>query len=100
MIRQNETATGREIREILKERILVMDGAMGTTIQNYKLQESDYRGEKFKDFQKDLKGNNDLLSLTRPEIIEEIHGFTVSLLHGLTVLLNESSAFYLCSTLQ
>ncbi|KOY84900.1 methionine synthase [bacterium 336/3] len=61
------------IYEILKERILVLDGAMGTMIQQYKLTEEDYRGERFKDFPHDLKGNNDLLSITQPEIIKEIH---------------------------
>ncbi len=61
------------IQEILKERILVLDGAMGTMIQGYNLTEEDYRGERFKDFPHDLKGNNDLLSLTQPHIIKEIH---------------------------
>ena len=55
------------------ERILVLDGAMGTMIQKYKLTEEDYRGERFKDFHMPVKGNNDLLSLTKPEVIEEIH---------------------------
>ncbi|MEO6668571.1 MAG: homocysteine S-methyltransferase family protein [Ferruginibacter sp.] len=62
-----------DIRESLKERILIIDGAMGTMIQQYKLQESDYRGERFKDWHTDVKGNNDLLSITQPHIIEEIH---------------------------
>ena len=57
----------------LNKRILVIDGAMGTMIQRYKLDESDYRGERFKDFPYDLQGNNDLLSLTRPDIIKAIH---------------------------
>ncbi|GAB4487285.1 MAG: hypothetical protein OHK0045_07550 [Raineya sp.] len=61
------------IYEILKERILVLDGAMGTMIQQYKLTEEDYRGERFKNFPHDLKGNNDLLSITQPHIIKEIH---------------------------
>ncbi len=61
------------INELLKERILVLDGAMGTMIQQYSLTEEDYRGERFRDFPHDLKGNNDLLSLTRPDIIKEIH---------------------------
>ncbi|MBA3900948.1 MAG: methionine synthase, partial [Bacteroidetes bacterium] len=61
------------IENELVNRILVMDGAMGTMIQQYKLEESDYRGDRFKDFHKDIKGNNDLLSLTRPDIIEAIH---------------------------
>jgi len=57
-----------------KERILILDGAMGTAIQGYKLDEAGYRGARFKDFDRDLKGNNDLLVLTQPEIIREIHG--------------------------
>jgi 5-methyltetrahydrofolate--homocysteine methyltransferase len=55
------------------QRILILDGAMGTMIQRYKLDEAGYRGARFKDFQRDLKGNNDLLVLTRPKIISEIH---------------------------
>ncbi len=62
-----------KITEILKQRILILDGAMGTMIQRYKLQEEDYRGERFKDVKKPQKGNNDLLSLTQPEIIKTIH---------------------------
>jgi 5-methyltetrahydrofolate--homocysteine methyltransferase len=61
------------IDQALKERILVIDGAMGTMIQRHKLEEKDYRGERFKDWASDLKGNNDLLSLTQPDIIEGIH---------------------------
>jgi 5-methyltetrahydrofolate--homocysteine methyltransferase len=61
------------INKLLESRILLLDGAMGTMIQDYKLTEKDYRGERFKDFPKELKGNNDLLCLTQPEIIEEIH---------------------------
>jgi len=57
----------------LNSRILVLDGAMGTMIQTYKLEEEDFRGDKFKDHNIPLKGNNDLLSITRPEIIKEIH---------------------------
>lgn len=59
--------------DILKERILVLDGAMGTNIQNFKLKEEDYRGELLKEFHRDQKGNNDLLSITKPEVIKEIH---------------------------
>ena len=55
------------------ERILIIDGAMGTMIQRYKLTEADYRGERFKDWHRDVKGNNELLSLTRPDIIGKIH---------------------------
>lgn len=57
----------------LKKRIMVLDGAMGTMIQTYHLTEEDYRGERFKDYAHSLKGNNDLLSITQPQIIEEIH---------------------------
>jgi len=63
----------REFSRLLGERILVLDGAMGTVIQSYKLGETDYRGDRFRDWPKDLKGNNDLLVLTRPELIGEIH---------------------------
>ncbi|QHL87544.1 methionine synthase [Nibribacter ruber] len=61
------------IEEEVQKRILVLDGAMGTMIQRYNLQEEDYRGERFKDHPTDVKGNNDLLSLTQPHIIKEIH---------------------------
>ena len=57
----------------LKQRILVLDGAMGTMIQRYGLSEAQYRGERFKDFPRDLRGNNDLLTITRPQVIREIH---------------------------
>ncbi|MDE3184945.1 MAG: homocysteine S-methyltransferase family protein [Bacteroidota bacterium] len=63
----------KSIKECLNERILIIDGAMGTMIQQYKLEEKDYRGERFKDWHKDVKGNNDLLSLTQPKIIQAIH---------------------------
>ncbi len=62
-----------EIKQQLASRILVLDGAMGTMIQRYKLQEEDYRGEQFKAVKQLLKGNNDLLNITRPQIIREIH---------------------------
>ncbi len=58
---------------ILEKRIVILDGAMGTMIQRFKLSEGDYRGERFKDFPKDVKGNNELLSLTRPDVIRDIH---------------------------
>ncbi|MFH1816884.1 MAG: methionine synthase [Pseudomonadota bacterium] len=61
------------LHSLLAQRILVLDGAMGTMIQSYKLSEADYRGTRFADFAHDLKGNNDLLSLTQPHIIREIH---------------------------
>ena len=57
----------------IEDRILLLDGAMGSLIQEYKLLEEDYRGSRFKDSKIDLKGNNDLLSLPRPDIIKEIH---------------------------
>lgn len=63
----------KTIQEILKERILILDGAMGTMIQRHKLEEDDFRKNWFESHTKSLKGNNDLLSLTRPEIIKEIH---------------------------
>jgi len=61
------------IQRELEKRILIIDGAMGTMIQRYKLNEADYRGERFKDWPSDLKGNNDLLCLTQPHIVKEIH---------------------------
>jgi 5-methyltetrahydrofolate--homocysteine methyltransferase len=61
------------ISDCLRKRILIIDGAMGTMIQQHRLAEEDYRGERFKDWPSDLKGNNDLLSLTQPAIIKDIH---------------------------
>lgn len=61
------------LTQILQERILFLDGAMGTEIQNYKLEEKEYRGERFANFGRDVKGNNDLLVLTQPQIISDIH---------------------------
>ena len=63
----------KEIRDILKNRILILDGAMGTMIQEYKLDEDAYRGKEFANYDSSLKGNNDLLSITQPKIIEDIH---------------------------
>src|SRR6187402_550257 len=62
-----------KIEDILKERIMVLDGAMGTMIQRHTLEEADFRGERFKNHSHLLKGNNDLLSITRPDIIKDIH---------------------------
>ncbi len=62
-----------KLEQALKERILILDGAMGTMIQTYKLDEAGYRGERFKDWPSDVKGNNDLLCLTQPDIIKAIH---------------------------
>jgi len=63
----------KKIEDILKERILILDGAMGTMIQRHKLEEGDFRGDRFKNHSHLLKGNNDLLSITRPDIIKDIH---------------------------
>jgi len=63
----------QQIDTLLKQRILILDGAMGTMIQSYKLEEADYRGERFADHPCDVKGNNDLLSITQPKIISDIH---------------------------
>ena len=62
-----------QLEHLLNERILVLDGAMGTMIQRHKLTEEDFRGERFKSHSKELRGNNDLLVLTRPDIILDIH---------------------------
>src|ERR1700740_423736 len=61
------------IEQELEKRVLVIEGAMGSMIQQYKLEEKDFRGKRFADWHKDLKGNNDLLSLTQPQIIKAIH---------------------------
>jgi len=63
----------QQLPAVLAQRIAVLDGAMGTMIQRFKLTEAQYRGERFKDFHKDVKGNNELLSLTRPDVIRDIH---------------------------
>ena len=62
-----------KIEKTLAEKILVLDGAMGTMLQAYKFEEEDFRGERFKDHPSPLKGNNDLLSLTQPEAIKAVH---------------------------
>ncbi len=64
---------GQQLRQLLDQRILMLDGAMGTMIQSYGLDETGYRGDRFRDFEGDLKGNNDILALTQPEIVREIH---------------------------
>ncbi len=69
----NQYKNLEKITDLLQQRILILDGAMGTMIQRYKLEEEDYRGTRFADWPHDLKGNNDLLSLTKPDIIKEIH---------------------------
>jgi 5-methyltetrahydrofolate--homocysteine methyltransferase len=63
----------QQLPAILEQRIAILDGAMGTMIQRFKLTEAQYRGERFKDFPRDVKGNNELLSLTRPDVIRDIH---------------------------
>ena len=64
---------GRTLPALLQRRIAIIDGAMGTMIQRYKLTEADYRGTRFKDHPKDLKGNNELLQFSRPDVLREIH---------------------------
>jgi 5-methyltetrahydrofolate--homocysteine methyltransferase len=66
-------ARSATLESLLRERILVLDGAMGTMIQSYRLEESGYRGERFRDWPRELRGNNDLLVLTRPELVRRIH---------------------------
>src|ERR671920_508941 len=72
-IREERAARLEKFRAALKERILVLDCAMGTMIQSYGLSEDDFRGERFADHPGELKGNNDLLSITQPQIIRAIH---------------------------
>ena len=62
--------TKPDIRSLMQDRILIIDGAMGSLIQQYKLDEKDFRGERFKDFHRDIQGNNDILSITRPDVIK------------------------------
>jgi len=69
----SRTSRIEQLKQALKQRILILDGGMGTMIQSYKLEEGDYRGERFADWASDLKGNNDLLSITQPGIICDIH---------------------------
>ncbi|HEX2098098.1 MAG TPA: methionine synthase, partial [Rubrobacteraceae bacterium] len=72
-INQEREVRLSEFRALLKQRIIILDGAMGTMLQRYGLTEEDYRGERFKDYPRELKGNNDLLSITQPQIIRDIH---------------------------
>ncbi|MBL4638701.1 MAG: homocysteine S-methyltransferase family protein, partial [Proteobacteria bacterium] len=67
------TASIHQIKQLLQQRILILDGAMGTMIQSYQLEEEDFRAERFVDHPCDVKGNNDLLSITQPKIISDIH---------------------------
>ena len=78
----------KDIRKELKTRVLVMDGAMGSLIQEYKLTQADYHGERLKDFPNDQKGNNDILSITQGNIISEIH--TKYLKAGADILLTNT----------
>ncbi|MCH2046738.1 MAG: homocysteine S-methyltransferase family protein, partial [Saprospiraceae bacterium] len=68
-----KNTTLERLHKIVQQRIMVIDGAMGTMLQQYKLEEKDYRGERFADYHRDLKGNNDLLSITQPKIVEAVH---------------------------
>jgi 5-methyltetrahydrofolate--homocysteine methyltransferase len=72
--RTSRLAPPAALDRALAARILILDGAMGTMIQRHKLTEADFRGDRFKDHPKDLQGNNDLLILTRPDVIRQIHG--------------------------
>jgi 5-methyltetrahydrofolate--homocysteine methyltransferase len=69
----SQKITSHPLYALLRQRIVILDGAMGTMVQQYKLAEADYRGKRFADHPSDLKGNNDLLCMTKPEVIEEIH---------------------------
>src|ERR1051325_3361242 len=71
-VTETQNRIGR-LTELLRERIVIIDGAMGTMLQAHKLSEADFRGERFKGWKADLKGLNDLLNLTQPSIIEGIH---------------------------
>jgi len=65
--------TKKTIQQLLQERILILDGGMGTMIQGFRLSEADYRGERFADFPNQIKGNNDVLNITQPDILRNIH---------------------------
>src|SRR5271156_895943 len=66
-------STVHPLEALLQKRIVIIDGAMGTTLQGFKLTEADFRGDRYKDHHKDLKGNGDILSITKPEVIADIH---------------------------
>src|SRR5579871_4929715 len=72
-MRKITTAAEQALRELAHKKILVLDGAMGTMIQDLQLDEAAFRGERFKDFHRDVRGNNDLLILTQPKAIKDIH---------------------------
>ena len=69
----NRTERLQKLKSLLNERVVVLDGAMGTMIQNLNLSEEDFRGERFADYHMDIKGNNDILVITKPEVIRDIH---------------------------
>ena len=69
----NQPSHAAKLESLLAERILLLDGAMGTMIQREKLSEAQYRGERFRDWPREVRGNNDLLSLTQPDLIRRIH---------------------------
>jgi len=71
--KENNRNYSQSIQQAIKERILVLDGAMGTMLQRYKFEEEDFRGKRFKDFPHPLKGNNDLLSITQPKAVKQVH---------------------------
>jgi 5-methyltetrahydrofolate--homocysteine methyltransferase len=73
MSEQRTANNEQRLRDALQQRVLILDGAMGTMIQRYKLTEEDFRGERFKDHPRDVRGNSDLLVLTRPDVIGAIH---------------------------
>ena len=73
MTPQHRPDATADLTAALRERVLVLDGAMGTMIQSYRLEEKDYRGERFADWPRELRGHNDLLTLTQPAIIRAIH---------------------------
>ena len=73
MLKTAQVTTQDVLEEIMAERIMILDGAMGTMVQTYNLDEDDFRGERFRDHPMLLKGNNDLLSITRPDVIAGIH---------------------------
>ena len=73
MVNKPNSLSRQKLTNLLDSQIVILDGAMGTMIQAHDLQENDYRGQRFADWSIDLKGNNDLLSITQPRIIEEIH---------------------------
>ena len=68
-----ESPARKKLKKLLDSEIVLLDGPMGTMIQSYDLNEQDFRGERFKDWEHDLKGNNDILNITKPEIIQNIH---------------------------